>query len=129
MKKIIGALMAVLTISACAEKEKSFNGVSTGMTKEEVVGQVGEPNKKNDLAFAELWTYDNADRTIVFRSDTVYDILTSTEARIDSIEADLKETGSSLREKIDNTVDSLDSGSLRIKNKIMRDSAGRNRSN
>lgn len=119
MKKLIAMISVVVLLNSCTEKQKDFSGVNPGMRKEDVLKKIGEPDKKNDLVFAELWTYSAADRTVVFRSDTVYDILTSTEARIDSLEMNLKETGSKLREKIDAGVDSLDSGSLNIKNKII----------
>lgn len=115
-------MLSAFLFTACAEKQKDFAKISTGMTKDEVLSQVGEPSKKNDILLAELWVYDNARRTIVFRKDTVYDIITSSNARIDSIRTSLKETGKDLEDKLKSTGDTIDSAGLRIKNKIMGDS-------
>ena len=113
-------------MSSCSEKPKDFATVTTGMTKEQVLEQVGEPTKKNEVLLADLWVYADADRTVVFRKDTVYDIITSAEARIDSIEAGLQRTGRDVKNKLDATGDTIDSASLRIKNKIMGDSVKKN---
>ena len=126
MKKYILVLISMTFFTACADKPKEFSNISPGMTKQEVLQKVGEPSKKNDLLLAELWVYNDANRTIVFRKDTVYEILTSTEARIDSIKTSLKETGKDVKQKLENTGDTIDSASLRIKNKIMGDSVKRN---
>lgn len=96
------------------------------MSKEEVIKQVGEPTKKNDILIAEVWRYDLHDRTIVFRNGAVYDIMTSAEARIDSIESTLKETGREVKEKLRHAGDTIDSASRKIKNKIIGDSAKKN---
>lgn len=122
MKKYLLILLSAFLFTACTEKQKEFANISTGMTKEEVLSKVGEPTKKNDILLAELWVYENAARTIVFRKDTVYDIITSSKARVDSIEASLKETGNDIKEKLKSTGDTIDSASLRIKNKVMGDS-------
>lgn len=119
-------LFSLLLLTSCAEKQKQFANIKTGMTKEQVLQQAGEPSKKNDILISELWVYKNEDRTVVFRKDTVYDIITSANARIDSIEAKLKETGKDVREKLKSAADTIDSASLKIKNKIMGDSAKKN---
>jgi hypothetical protein len=119
-------LFGLLLFTSCAEKQKQFANIKTGMTKEQVLQQAGEPSKKNDILISELWVYKNEDRTVVFRKDTVYDIITSANARIDSIEAKLKETGKDVREKLKSAADTIDSASLKIKNKIMGDSAKKN---
>lgn len=127
MKNYLTVLLSLVIIfSGCANKPKDFNHVLIGMTKAEVLGLVGEPGKKNDILLADLWIYDDANRTIVFKADTVITILTSTESRIDSIEAYLKETGKDVKDKLQSTGDTIDSAALRIKNKIMGDSVKNN---
>ncbi len=122
MKKYLVIFLSLVILSSCAEKQKEFSNVKKGMTKEEVILQVGEPTTKRDILVAEIWKYDMADRTVVFRNGEVYDITTSTEARIDSIETTLKEAGRGVKEKLKQTGDTLDSTSRRLKNKIVRDS-------
>lgn len=126
MKIIILILFCALVLGACSKKQKDLANITKGMTKTEVISQVGEPDKKTDLLMADLWRYDEAGRTIVFRQDTVYDIMTSTDARLDSIENALKETGSDVEEKIKATGDTLDSAGRALKNKIFSDSARKN---
>lgn len=96
------------------------------MTKEEVIKLVGEPTTKRDILVAEVWKYDLADRSVVFRNGNVYDIITSTEARVDSIEASLKNAGKGLKEKLQQTGDTIDSASRRLKDKIDSDSVKNN---
>ncbi|MHB1177980.1 MAG: hypothetical protein ACYCZO_06575 [Daejeonella sp.] len=126
MKKHLMVILILALFSSCAEKQKNFADIKTGMSKEQVLQQAGEPDKKNDILISELWVYKNANRTVVFRKDTVYDIITSANARIDSIEATLKEAGRDVKEKLKSAGDTIDSASLKIKNKIMGDSAGKN---
>ena len=118
--------MSLFVFGSCADKQKEFSTIKKGMTKEEVIQQVGEPTSKRDILVAEVWKYDLADRTVVFRNGIVYDIMTSTEARIDSIESTLKETGRDLKEKLQQTGDTLDSSSRRLKEKIVGDSVKKN---
>ena len=122
MKKYLVIFLSILILSSCAEKQKEFSNVKKGMTKEEVIQQVGEPTTKRDILVAEIWKYDLADRTVVFRNGEVYDIMTSTEARVDSIETTLKEAGRGVKEKLKQTGDTLDSTSRRLKDKIVGDS-------
>jgi len=121
MKKYLIILLSIILISSCADKQKEFSTVQKGMTKEEVIKQVGEPTNKRDIMVAEVWKYELADRTVVFRNGLVYDIITSTEARVDSIEATLKETGKDLKDVLQRTGETLDSSSRRLKEKIVRD--------
>lgn len=122
MKKYLIILLSYIMLSSCTEKQQEFSSVKKGMTKEEVIQQVGEPTSKRDILVAEMWKYDLADRTVVFRNGSVYDIITTTEARVDSIEATLKNTGKGLKEKLQQTGDSIDSAGRRLKNKIDGDS-------
>lgn len=126
MKKYLIILLSLSILSSCADKQKEFSSITKGMTKEEVILQVGEPTSKRDILVAEIWKYDLADRTIVFRNGEVYDIMTSTKARVDSIESALKETGREVKEKLQQTGDTLDSASRRLKEKIVGDSVKKN---
>ena len=92
------------------------------MSKQEVIAAVGEPSKKNDILVAELWEYTDAGRTIVLRNDTVSDVMTSADARIDSIKASLKETGQDIKEKLKTAGEKLDSLGDRIGGKLKKDS-------
>lgn len=125
MRNYLVVALILAMFSSCAEEQKNFADIKTGMTKEQVVQRAGEPDKKNDILISELWVYKSADRTVVFRKDTVYDIITSANARIDSIEATLKEAGRDVKERLKSAGDTIDSASLKIKNKIMGDSAGK----
>ena len=127
MKTYIVILIAFLTLSSCSSEQKDFSSVTKGMTKEEVIAQVGEPTKKNDILVAEIWKYDLANRTVVFRNGEVYDVMTTTEARVDSIEATLKETGKDVKEKLQQTGDTIDSASRRLKEKIIGSSVKKNK--
>ena len=88
------------------------------MTKSEVLAITGEPTKKNDIKVAELWTYDAADRTIIFRKDTVYNIMTSSEARIDSIEASMKEVGEDITQGAKETGRDIEQEAQKMGDKI-----------
>ncbi len=133
MKTYIIFLISIFALGSCADKQKEFSSVKKGMTKEEVIQHAGEPTTKRDILVAEVWKYDLADRTIVFRNGLVYDIITSTEARIDSIEntlketgRDLKETGKDLKEKLKQTGDTLEDRSRRLKDNLDGDSVKKN---
>jgi hypothetical protein len=102
---LISFLSAI--IAGCSRAPKDFATVRTGMTEQQVVQAVGEPAEKNDIGVANLWTYPAQDRTVVFRADTVYDIITSAEARADSI-----------RTTIGNTEEKLESGTKKLGKKI-----------
>lgn len=128
MKHILIVLIACFALASCREKPKDFNAVAIGMTKDQVTAVVGEPAKKNELAIADLWVYPDADRSIIFRKDTVYNIITSADARIDSIEAGLKSTGDDLKNtgevidrKLERFGDSVKRTADQIKDKFKRD--------
>lgn len=120
-------LLSIALLGSCTEKQKEFSSIKKGMSKEEVIKQVGEPTSKRDILVAEIWKYDMGDRTVIFRNGTVYDIMTTTEARLDSVESDLKETGRDLKEKLKQTGDTIYSASRRLKEKIDGDSVKKNR--
>lgn len=133
MKKYLLILLSVILLNSCADKQKEFSSIKKGMSKDEVIGQAGEPTSKRDILVAEVWKYDLADRTVVFRNGLVYDIITSTEARIDSIESTLKATGSDLKdagrdikERLKKTGDTVSSQSRRLKDNLNGDSLKKN---
>lgn len=121
MKTSVALLAIALLFSTCSQKQKKLADIKTGMTKNEVIASIGQPEKKNDIGVAELWVYPAVDRTVVFRQDTVYDIITSAEARADSIEATLKEAGRDIKQGLKKAGDKLDSVGGRIEGKLERD--------
>lgn len=87
MKHLLGCLLIIL--AGCSEHSKNLSKVKIGMSSREVVQNAGEPDKKQSIGVADLWTYTTADRTVVLRHDTVYSIITSANARVDSIKSSL----------------------------------------
>lgn len=115
MKKILFVLLGFI-LASCSENSKDFSSVEIGMTSQEVLKYAGEPDQKQDVGLADLWVYEKADRTVVFRKDTVYDIITSADARIDSIKATLDNIGDNIEKQAEKAGDKLDSVSRRLKN-------------
>lgn len=85
------------------------------MTKTQVTIAAGEPDKQNDVGETSLWAYRDADRTVVFRKDTVYTIITSAEARIDSINSLIQKADDKIANGLDKLGDAFDSTATRIK--------------
>lgn len=121
MNKSIILFLAVI-VSACSENTKDFSSVKVGMTSLEVLEYAGEPNKKQDIGVADLWVYEQADRTVVFRQDTVYDIITSANARIDSVKMTLENVGDKIENQAEKAVDKIDSLGNRLNKKLRVDS-------
>lgn len=105
-------------IASCGQSPKTLSGVQTGMSKEEVIAIVGEPKNKNVVNKTEIWDYPESDRTVVFRMDTVYTILTSAEARADSVGMWLDKTNDKVKDQLGNFVDKADSAGDRITDKL-----------
>ena len=91
------------------------------MTKDQVAAAAGEPAKKNELAVIDVWVYPQADRSVIFRKDTVYNIVTSSEARIDSVETSLERTGEKVGSGLNRLGDSLEKTGQQIKDKFRKD--------
>lgn len=91
MNRLLGSILIFL--AGCSQQPKDFSSVKIGMSSREVLQNAGEPDKKQSIGVADLWTYTNADRTVVLRRDTVYDIITSANARVDSIKSSLETIG------------------------------------
>jgi len=113
-----------LTLLSCRQPPKDLSSVSIGMTKDEVTAAAGEPAKKNELAVIDVWVYPDADRSVIFRKDTVYNIITSSEARVDSIESSLESTGEKVGSSLNRIGDSLEKTGRQIKDKFRRDTSG-----
>lgn len=120
MIKSLLILICASALVACSRQQKDFSTVKVGMTKEEVISTVGEPEKKNNIGI-ELWVYPRADRTVVFRSDTVYGIITTAKARMDSIRNSLEKLGKQVENKLENAGKSIDSTADSIQNKLRKD--------
>lgn len=121
MKRTFLTLALPIALLSCREAPKDFSSVSIGMTKDEVTAAVGEPAKKNELAVVDVWVYPQTDRSVIFRKDTVYNIVTSSEARIDSIETSLERTGEKVEGSLNRIGDSLEKTGQQIKDKFRRD--------
>ena len=108
MKKLLLTLCAFAFI-ACTKNLKDFSTVKAGMTSQQVLQITGEPDKRQNLGVASLWVYEKADRTVVFRNDTVFDIITSADARVDSIKTTLDNIGDKIEEQAEKAGNKLDS--------------------
>lgn len=111
-------------LAACSENPKDFASVKVGMTSKEVLQYAGEPDKKQDIGVADLWVYENSDRTVVFRKDTVYDIITSANARIDSVKTTLDKIGDKIEVQAEKAGEKIKTQTEKAGDKI--DSLGRN---
>lgn len=109
-------------IAACSQNPKTLSGVQTGMSREEVIAIAGEPKNKNVVNKTEIWDYPESDRTVVFRMDTVYTIVTSAEARADSLGMWLDKTNDKVKDQLENLVDKADSAGDHIADKLRKDS-------
>jgi outer membrane protein assembly factor BamE (lipoprotein component of BamABCDE complex) len=115
-------IFIVVTQPGCSENHKDLSSVKVGMTAEEVILLAGDPDKKNNIGIAELWTYKKEDRTVVFRKDTVFDVITSADARIDSIKTSLDHLGDKIENQSEKAADKLDDLGRKIKTKAKGDS-------
>ncbi|HEY1023604.1 MAG TPA: hypothetical protein VGE26_00460 [Sphingobacteriaceae bacterium] len=123
--KTTALFIVLLLLASCGGTPKDFSTVSQGMTQQEVIRQVGEPALRKDIEVAILWTYPQHDRTVVFRADTVYDIMTSREAREDSIKASLQHLGRDIKKGAKKIGSKLDSAGERLIDKLEDDTAGK----
>ena len=117
MKTLLVFFSALLFLS-CNKQQKEFANIEKGMNKSQVLELAGEPTKKNNVGLAELWTYDSADRTIIFRKDTVYNIITSSEARIDSLQSTMKDAGQKIEEGAKETGEDIKEGTKELKDSL-----------
>jgi len=123
MYKLLSAVFLFI-LASCSNNVKDFASVKVGMSGKEVLQYAGEPDNKQDIGVADLWVYKNADRTVVFRNDTVYDIITSASARIDSVETSLNEFGDKIEIQAEKAGAEIKTQAEKAGDKI--DSLGRN---
>jgi hypothetical protein len=110
-------------LSNCTRPAKELATVEIGMTKAEVTGVVGEPKKKNVINKTEIWDYPDSNRTVVFRLDTVYAIMTSARARLDSVSVWMDSTNTKVKKGFGNIGDKLENAGDKLKTKVKRDSS------
>ena len=120
MYKIL--LFVALIMLGCSESAKHLSTVKVGMTSQEVLTHAGEPDKKSNMGIAQLWVYESADRTVVFRKDTVFDIITSANARIDSIKTSLDNLGDKIESQAEKAGDRLENAGKELKENANDDS-------
>lgn len=111
----------ILTLAACSRPAKDLASVKIGMTREEVLGMVGEPKKKDVINKTEIWNYTDSSRTIVFRADTVYSIMTSPQARLDSMSIWLDSTNNKIKKGFNKVGDKLENVADKVEDKLDKD--------
>lgn len=108
--------------AGCSPSPKKLGGVEYGMSKAEVVAAVGEPTKKNVVNQTEIWDYPDSSRTIVFRMDTVYSIITSAKARADSMSLWLDSTNTKAKNTLGEIGEGIEDAADKVKDKLHKDS-------
>ena len=122
MKTLFFTIITTIFLSSCSRPSKDLATVEIGMTKAEVTGIVGEPKKKNVINETEIWDYPDSNRTVVFRMDTVYSIMTSARARLDSISVWMDSTNNKVKKGFGKVGDKLEEASDKIQDKAPKDS-------
>ena len=122
MKIYFLSAIAIFSILACNRPAKDLASVEIGMTKDEVVSTVGEPEKKDVINKTELWNFTDSSRTVVFRQDTVYAIMTSPKARLDSMAAWVGKTNDKVKKGFGNIGNKIEKAADKIEDKLDRDS-------
>ena len=123
MKSPFFIFLSAIILSSCSRPAKDLATVEIGMTKTEVTQIVGEPKKKNVINKTEIWDYPDSDRTIVFRMDTVYSIMTSARARLDSISIWMDSTNTKVKKGFGKIGDKLENAGEKIQEKVKKDSS------
>ena len=123
MKNIIIPASLIAIFVACNRPSKDLATVEIGMTKTEVINIVGEPPKKEVVNETEVWDYPDSARTVVFRADTVYAIMTSPKARLDSMSKWLDSTNQKVKKGFGKVGDKLDNAADKIKDKLKKDTS------
>lgn len=123
MKSTFFIFLLAIIFSSCSRPQKDLATVEIGMTKAEVTEIVGEPKKKNVINKTEIWDYPDSNRTIVFRMDTVYSIMTSARARLDSISIWMDSTNTKVKKGFGKIGDKLENAGDKIQDKVKRDTS------
>ena len=119
MKAVI--LLSAVLLAGCSDNSKELTNISQGMNKQEVIQAIGEPSRKNNIELAELWVYPKYNKTLIFRADTVYDIVNSSTAEIDSIKSSLKGLGKGIKKGVKKIGKELDTVGKKLEGKIDND--------
>ena len=122
MKTLIKILLPALFLAACSRPAKELGEVTIGMTKQEVLGIVGEPEKKDVINKTEVWDYPDSARTIVFRADTVYSVMTSPKARLDSVASWLDTTNQKVKKGFGNIGEKVEGAADKVRDRLKKDS-------
>jgi outer membrane protein assembly factor BamE (lipoprotein component of BamABCDE complex) len=130
MKIFFFAGLLAVIISSCTQPSKDLATVEIGMSKSEVSGSIGEPKTKNVVNNTEVWDYADSGRTVVFRKDTVYSIMTSPKARLDSMKVWVdsadnksKKVLGKLGEKLNNAGNKLENAAGKAGVRLKRDTS------
>ncbi|MEJ6980209.1 outer membrane protein assembly factor BamE [Pedobacter sp. P351] len=123
MKSTFFIFLSAIILSSCSRPAKDLATVEIGMTKTEVTQIVGEPKKKNVINKTEIWDYPDSNRTIVFRMDTVYSVMTSARARLDSISIWMDSTNTKVKKGFGKIGDKLENAGDKIREKVKKDSS------
>jgi len=123
MKRLPLYYIAILSLAACSRPAKDLGSVEIGMTKDEVTSIVGQPEKKDVINKTELWNFTDSSRTVVFRSDTVYAIVTSPKARLDSIAVWVGKTNNKVKKGFGNIGEKIEKAAGNVERKLKRDSS------
>lgn len=128
MKPLFLTFLSAVILSSCTRPAKDLATVEIGMTRTEVAGIVGEPEKKNVVNNTEIWDYPDSNRTVVFRMDTVYSIMTTAKARLDSLNIWMDSTNNKAKkgfgkvgEQLKNAGEKLEEVGQNVEDKLKRD--------
>jgi len=122
MKSFLTLFLGLSILSSCSRPAKELGSVKIGMTKTEVSAVIGEPKKKNVINETEIWDYPDSSRTVVFRMDTVYSIMTSARARLDSVNTWLDSTNQKVKKQFGKAGDKLEDAAEKIQRGVSKDS-------
>ncbi len=122
MKQLYILSLVAITFIGCAPSPKKLSTVKNGMSKTEVISIVGDPAKKNVLNQTEIWDYPDSNRTIVFRMDTVYSVITSPLARADSMGKWLDSTDQKVKKGFSKIGNAVENAADKVKDKLSKDS-------
>lgn len=115
---LVSILILAAVAGSCNRRPKDLATLERGMTRTEVLAIVGEPQKKDVINSTEIWVYPDSARTVVFRKDTVYTILTTTQARLDSMASWIGKTDGKLEKGFKKAGAKLDSAVKKIGDKL-----------
>jgi hypothetical protein len=122
MKAYLITIISITALFACSRPTKDLASVEIGMSKSQVQAIVGEPEKKDVINKTEVWNFTDSSRTVVFRADTVYAIMTSPQARLDSIASWVGKTNEKVKKGFGNIGDKIENAADKVEDKLDKDS-------